>query len=68
VSDEVKYVHLDGTPAYKPGDPRPEGYLNWMEWAKVQHGAGLKQTQCSRCGLWRFPQEKCCGPDKEQER
>jgi hypothetical protein len=25
-----------------------------------------KQTQCSHCGLWRFPQEKCCGPDKEK--
>jgi hypothetical protein len=42
---------------FKPGDPPPEGYLNWHAWAEVQDKAGLRQKQCSRCGLWKFPQE-----------
>jgi len=42
---------------YKPGDPAPEGYLQWHEWAEVQHKAGLRQVECGRCGLWRYPQE-----------
>jgi hypothetical protein len=42
---------------YKPGDPPPGGYLNWHAWAEVQDKAGLRQKQCSRCGLWKFPQE-----------
>lgn len=43
--------------AYQPGDPPPEGYLAWHEWAHCQHKAGLRQEQCGRCGLWRYPQE-----------
>ena len=42
---------------YKPGDQAPDGYLAWHEWAEVQHKAGLRQKQCGRCGLWRYPQE-----------
>ena len=42
---------------YKPGDQAPEGYLAWHERAEVQHKAGLRQKQCGRCGLWRYPQE-----------
>lgn len=42
---------------YKPGDPAPTGYTDWHEWAEVQHKAGLRQAQCGRCGLWRYPQE-----------
>jgi len=42
---------------YKPGDPPPTGYNDWHEWAAVQHKAGLRQQQCGKCGLWRFPQE-----------
>lgn len=42
---------------YKPGDQAPEGYLAWHEWAEAQHKAGLRQKQCGRCGLWRYPQE-----------
>lgn len=42
---------------FKPGDLPPSGYLNWHAWAEVQDKAGLRQKQCSRCGLWRFPQE-----------
>jgi hypothetical protein len=42
---------------YKPGDPPPDGYLNWHAWAEVQDKAGLRQKRCSRCGLWKFPQE-----------
>ena len=42
---------------YKPGDPAPEGYLAWHEWAEAQHKAGLRQKQCGKCGLWRYPQE-----------
>jgi hypothetical protein len=42
---------------YKPGDPPPEGYLAWHEWAEVQRKAGIKQVPCGRCGLWKTPQE-----------
>lgn len=42
---------------YRPGDQAPEGYLAWHEWAEVQHKAGLRQKQCGRCGLWRYPQQ-----------
>lgn len=42
---------------YKPGDQAPEGYLEWHEWAEAQHKAGLRQKQCVKCGLWRYPQE-----------
>ncbi len=45
---------------YKPGDPRPDGYLEWHEWARVQHRAGLRQLMCGSCGKYRFPQEGCC--------
>jgi hypothetical protein len=45
------------TPDFKPGDPAPEGYLAWHEWADVQHKAGLRQKPCGRCGKWRYPQE-----------
>jgi hypothetical protein len=45
---------------YKVGDPRPEGYLEWHEWARVQLRGGLRPRKCRYCGLWRFPQEKCC--------
>ena len=42
---------------YKPGDPAPEGYLAWHEWAAVQHKAGLRQEPCGQCGKWKYPQE-----------
>lgn len=42
---------------YKAGDPAPDGYLAWHEWAEAQHKAGLRQKQCGRCGLWHYPQE-----------
>ena len=46
---------------YKPGDPEPDGYLAWHEWAAAQHKAGLRQRQCGRCGLWNYPQELSAG-------
>ena len=49
---------------YKPGDMPPEGYLAQHEWARIQGKAGLKQKQCGRCGLWRFPQELSGTVDK----
>lgn len=45
------------TPTYKAGDPPPEGYIQWHEWAKVQTRAGLKQKKCSKCRRYFFPQE-----------
>jgi hypothetical protein len=42
---------------YKPGDPAPNGYLAWHEWAGVQYRAGLRQSRCGLCGRWCFPQE-----------
>lgn len=44
-------------PSYNPGDPAPSGYLQWHEWAEVQHKAGLRQQECGSCGKWRYPQE-----------
>ena len=42
---------------YRPGDQAPEGYLDWHEWAEVQHKAGLRQKECGKCGRWKYPQE-----------
>jgi len=50
-------VHLLVMPDFKPGDPKPEGYLQWHEWAEVQQKAGLRQKECGRCGRWKYPQE-----------
>lgn len=50
-------VHLLVMPDFKPGDQAPSGYLQWHEWAEVQHKAGLRQKECGRCGLWRYPQQ-----------
>jgi hypothetical protein len=59
-------IHI--TPEFKLGDPPPAGYLAWSEWAEVQMKAGLKQRRCWKCGLWRFPQETCCGPEPPDRR
>ncbi len=52
-----RVCHIDFAGEYKPGDARPDGYLDWYEWSEVQAKAGLKQKQCGRCGLWQWPQE-----------
>lgn len=44
---------------FKKGDPRPEGYMAWQDWALVQDKAGLRQSLCPTCHKWRFPQEDC---------
>ena len=49
--------HLCIVPKFAPGDPRPDGYLEWYEWAAVQHKAGLRQKRCVGCAKWKFPQE-----------
>jgi len=43
---------------YKPGSQPPSSYVEWHWWADAQEKAGLKQSQCPRCGLWIYPQEK----------
>lgn len=50
-------THILEQASYAPGDPAPEGYLAWHEWANVQAKAGLKQVECGRCCRWKFPQE-----------
>ncbi len=52
------------------GTQAPQGYMQKYEWAALQLAAGLRQSQCPRCLLWKFPQEPChkkgvC-PKKEQ--
>lgn len=43
---------------YPRGCMPPTGYCHWHDWAKTQgKDWGLKQTRCSRCLLWHFPQE-----------
>ena len=44
---------------WPPGFQRPEGYVDWRDWAEAQKMHWLKQTQCPKCGLWNFPQEVC---------
>lgn len=48
-------MHISGE--FKAGDPAPSGYLDWHEWAQVQHKAGLRQVECPRCSKWKYPQE-----------
>jgi hypothetical protein len=45
---------------YNPGDPAPEGYVDWFEWVEVQTRAALKPTWCPDDRLWKFPQERDC--------
>jgi hypothetical protein len=51
------HVCILTVPTFKPGDPPPDGYLAWHEWARVQHGAGLRQKLCPLCVKWNYPQE-----------
>lgn len=51
------WCHLDFVDSYKPGDPAPTGYMDWHEWAEVQHKAGLRQERCGRCCKLGYPQE-----------
>lgn len=62
----MRKLHILAQAEYKPGDPAPEGYLAWHEWAEVQHKAGLRQKQCGRCGLWRFPQQLSAEVDRAE--
>lgn len=53
----MRGVHIDSSGPYQAGDPSPEGYLQWQEWAATQYKAGLRQRRCAGCDLWKFPQE-----------
>ena len=64
MTGKMKHLHFDAVPQYKPGDPRPEGYMQWHEWARIQHRAGLRQRRCPVCLRWRFPQEICCHEER----
>lgn len=59
-------VCIAGT--FKVGDPRPSGYLDFFEWARVQHRGGLRQRRCRACKRWNFPQETCCTRGDRRER
>jgi len=63
-----KWCCVLAMPEIKPGDPPPSGYLQWHAWARIQHHAGLRQKRCRMCGLWRFPQEKCCTTLRKERR
>jgi hypothetical protein len=53
--------------SYNPGDmPPPQGYLEWHEWAEIQHKAGLRQKECGRCGKWYYPQELSPNIDRHE--
>ena len=60
----MQIIHMLVQQDYKPGDQAPEGYLAWQEWAEVQHKSGLRQKECGRCGLWRYPQQLSSTEDK----
>jgi uncharacterized OB-fold protein len=51
---------LKEVPRFTAGSQPPIGYVEWFEWAAVQHKAGLRQKECKTCGLWFYPQEKHC--------
>lgn len=53
----LRAVHICGTATFKKGDPRPDGYLDWHEWAQTQYRVGLRQSSCRVCGKYHFPQE-----------
>lgn len=50
---------LTVTPDFEAGDQPPpkHAYTDWHAWAEVQHKAGLRQVECGKCGLWKYPQE-----------
>lgn len=50
-------AHIDTTPDFKVGDPRPDGYLARAEWADVHVKAGVKSERCNSCRLWFFQHE-----------
>ncbi len=50
-------TYLDFGQHFDPGDQPPAGYLDRAEWAEVQMKAGLHQTRCPQCCLYKFPQE-----------
>lgn len=57
---EQPYLCIKIIPVYQVGDPRPQGYVEFFEWARVQAKGGLRQKRCKVCRRFRFPQEKCC--------
>jgi len=57
---KISLICLLDMPFFKAGDLPPLGYLQNVEWARVQLRAGLRQKRCRKCGLFRFPQERCC--------
>jgi uncharacterized OB-fold protein len=59
----MKLICLSMSGDFRPGDPAPPGYTQWMDWAKVQQRAGLRQRRCPVCGKYRYPQEACCRED-----
>jgi hypothetical protein len=52
-----RYTHVSIGGDYKPGDPPPQGYTAWHEWAEVQANAGLVDVRCCICCKFKFPQE-----------
>lgn len=44
---------------FKVGDQMPTGYNAKLEWANVQHKAGLRQVRRPECGRFHFPHENC---------
>lgn len=51
-------IHIGIIPFFLVGDPSPQGYSEWHEWAEIQYKGGLRQTLCPVCARWFFPQEK----------
>ena len=46
-------------PCYAIDSDPPEGYLAWHQWAHDMTSIHkVKQRQCPRCKLWKFPQER----------
>ncbi len=54
------------TGEYAVGDQPPANYLEWHEWAKVQHRGGLRQKRRPCCGTLKFPQVACACEDETE--
>lgn len=39
-------------------------YTRWIEDCERRYKAGQRQSVCTQCGLWKWPDEYCCGKER----
>ena len=45
--------------------PLTNSYGDWIEECERRHKAGQRQSICTKCSLWRWPDEVCCGAPRK---